>query len=481
MSPARLTRRDFLAMTASAAIVRARPAGARPNFVFVLIDDLGWADVGCNGSRFYETPNIDRLAAGGMRFTNAYAAAPVCSPTRASILTGKYPARLHLTDWIPGRQSEGAHPGEKMLGPRFAGALPLEEVTIAEALKQAGYATGYIGKWHLGGEAFYPDHQGFDVNVGGTFAGSPASYFPPYKNPKLADGASGEYLSDRLTDEAIAFIEAHRREPFFLYLAHYAVHIPLQAKEDLARKYREKAATLPAGTPRFGKQAGVETRVVQDHAVYAAMIQGVDESVGRLVATLERLGLASNTCVIFMSDNGGLSTAEGSPTANVPLRAGKGWLYEGGIREPMVVRWPGVVHTGRCDGPVISTDFYPTMLDLAGLPLRPQQHVDGVSLAAVLRGARSSPALGRRPALYWHYPHYSNQGGTPSGAIRSGRDKLIEYFDDGRVELYDLSDDVGETRDLSRVLPDKAGRLRATLHEWRTSIGADMPRPTTGA
>ncbi len=449
----------------------------RPNFVFFLIDDLGRQDLGCYGSTFYETPNIDRLAAQGMRFTNAYAACPVCSPTRASIMTGKYPARLGITDWIGASQKPTA----------YREYLPLEEVTVAEALKEAGYATGYVGKWHLATSGatdrrqYYPDRQGFDINVGGDNSGSPPIYFYPYAKGKRsletmpAGGKEGEYLTDRLTNEALKFLEASKDRPFLLYLAHYAVHTPLESKKDLAQKYEAKAENVPQpdgphAQPVYGPY---KTRLVQDHAVYAGMVQSVDESVGRVLGKLTELGLERNTIVIFMSDNGGLSTvAREGPTCNLPLRAGKGWLYEGGIREPMLIKWPGVVQVGSlCHVPVTSTDFYPTILEMASLPLRPKQHVDGVSLAGLLRGTGTLD----RKAIYWHYPHHHGSGSRPSGAIRSGDYKLIEWYEDGRVELYNLKDDLGERHDLAAAMPDRAAELRQILHAWRREVGAKMP------
>ncbi len=447
------------------------PRTARPNLVFILADDLGWRDLGCYGSTFYETPNLDRLAAKGMRFTDAYAACSVCSPTRASILTGKYPARLHLTDWLPGRPDR---PDQKLNRPVILPHLPLEEVTIAEALKDAGYRTAFIGKWHLGGPGFYPDQQGFERNLGGCELGHPPSYFSPYRIPTLPDGPKGEYLTDRLTGEALKFIEANRDRPFLLYLAHYAVHNPQQAKADLIGKYRAKVAKLPpASEPEFRPEGRHQTRQIQNQPVYAAMVQSLDESVGRVLDKLAALGLEEHTIVVFTSDNGGLSTAEGSPTANAPLRAGKGWSYEGGVREPLLVRWPGVTPPGSvCRAPVMSTDYYPTLLEMARLPLRPRQHRDGVSLVPLLQGG----TLPERP-LFWHYPHYSNQGGGPSGAIRLGDFKLIEWFEDMRVELFNLQDDLGEQHDLAARMPEKVAALRQQLHDWRRRVAAQMPTP----
>jgi len=441
----------LLAATLGPAAAQRPIEPAKPlNFVFFLVDDLGWRDLGCYGSTFYETPNIDALAHSAMRFTNAYAACPVCSPTRASILAGKYPARMHTTDYFGGRRKG------KLLPADYIHQLPREEVTIAEALKEAGYRTGFFGKWHLGHEPFTPESQGFDVNKGGYWAGMPrGGYFSPYKNPKLPDGPKGE--------------------PFLLYFAFYAVHTPLQTTQKLRKKYEAKAAKLPEPDgPRWKPEGRRKTRQVQDHPVYAGMVESVDTSVGRVLDELERLGLSDRTAIILMSDNGGLSTSEGHPTSNLPLRAGKGWLYEGGIREPMIVRWPGHTKPGSaCDSPVISTDFYPTMLEMAGLGLRPKQHVDGRSFAPLLRGEHGAD----RGPLFWHYPHYGNQGGSPSGAIRDGSFKLIEFFEDDRIELFDLARDIGEEHDLASEMPEKAAEMRKELHAWRVSVDARMPRP----
>jgi len=446
-------------------------AAQKPNFVFFLIDDLGWRDLGCFGSSFYETPNIDDLARKGVRFSNAYAACPVCSPTRASIMTGKYPARLKLTNYLVGRRWPKDSP---IAPPKWRYEMPLEEVTLAEALKETGYKTCFVGKWHLGEEPYYPEHQGFDVNVGGTNSGLPRSHFYPKwgDNPPI-EGKDGEYLADKLTDESLKFLEANSEKPFLLYLSHYGVHTPLEGKEELVAKYAAKVKNMPVDGPKFLPQGEVNARIVQDHAVYAAMVESIDESVGRVLAKVDELGLTGNTIVIFMSDNGGLSTAEGSPTSNVPLRGGKGLLYEGGIREPMIINWPGVTKPGSiCNELVTSTDFYPTMLEMAGLGLRPKQHIDGVSLCSVLRGKRGL----KRKAIYWHYPHYSNQGGRPGGAVRCGNYKLIERYEDDSIELYNLKEDIGERRELSAAMPAKAKELRKMLHKWRDDVDANMPK-----
>ncbi|MDW8309318.1 MAG: sulfatase [Verrucomicrobiales bacterium] len=435
----------------SAATLDARP----PNFIFVMVDDLGWTDLGCQGSKFYETPHIDRLAREGMRFTQAYAACTVCSPTRAALMTGKYPARLHITDWITGH----VRPYAKLRVPDWRMFLPHEERTIAEVLRDAGYATASIGKWHLGGPDFYPQHHGFDVNIGGFDKGSPPSYFSPYNIPTLADGPPGEFLSDRLTDEAVRFIQKHRDRPFFIYLPHYAVHTPLMGKSNVIARYQAKA----------------DPKNPHHNAVYAALIESVDDSVGRILQTLEALQLADCTVIFFTSDNGGLiGPARRRVTSNVPLRAGKGSAYEGGVRVPLLVKWPGVTRPGSvCETPVITPDYYPTMLEMAGLKPARSQIVDGVSLVPLLRGR----GLLRRDAIYWHYPHYHPGGATPYGAVREGDWKLIEFFEDNRVELYNLRDDIGESRDQAVNQPDLAKRLREKLHRWRAKLGAQMPTP----
>jgi len=466
-----------------------RPSG-KPNFVFFLVDDLGWTDVGCYGSTFYETPNIDKLARQGMRFTNAYAACPVCSPTRASILSGKYPARLHLTDWIPGLQSIDEPTSRKLIPPQFNQQLALAEFTIAEALKQAGYATASIGKWHLGDKPYYPEHQGFDINIAGSKRGHPPSYFYPYRRRgdklEITDGKKGEYLTDRLTDEVLKFIDKNKNRPFFVYLSHYAVHQPIQSKKTLTAKYTQKAAKLaPPDRPRFVQQDNIVTRQVQDYPPYAGMVESVDQSMGRVMDKLKKLGIDQNTVVIFMSDNGGLSTSRGTvstpratarlvPTANLPLNKGKGWLYEGGIREPMIIKWPGVIRPGTTSDEIVtSTDFYPTMLEMAHLPLRPQQHRDGLSLVPVLKQTGTLD----RQAIYWHYPHYHSSGHKPSGAVRAGDYKLIEFYEDNRIELYNLKNDIAEQNNLARQMPEKAEQLRQMLHNWLQSVNAQMTEP----
>ena len=451
----------------------------QPNFVFFLVDDLGWTDLGSFGTSFYDTPNIDKLCASGMKFTNAYAACPVCSPTRASILTGKYPQRVGITDYINsagGNQPEKWRRKTKLLPAAYKDRLAHQEVTIAEAMKEAGYATFFAGKWHLGPEGFWPGDQGFDVNKGGIERGGPYGgkrYFSPYGNPRLEDGPDGEHLPDRLASETVKFIKAQQDKPFLAYLSFYSVHTPLMARPDLKKKYQEKAKTVQSADPAWGQEGSRRVRLVQDHAVYAGMVEAMDQAVGKVLDALERLQLANDTVVIFMSDNGGLSTSEGHPTSNLPLRAGKGWLYEGGIREPMIIRAPGTTKSGSvCAEPVISTDFYPTILELGSLPPKPDQHVDGVSLVPLLQ----KRSLAQRP-LFWHYPHYGNQGGSPGGAIRLGDYKLIEFYEDNHVELYNLKNDISEKKDLSAKLPQKTKELRKKLHAWLKEVDARMPKP----
>jgi len=450
------------------------PAG-RPNFVFFLVDDLGWTDLGCCGSSFYETPNIDKLAAEAMRFTDAYAACPVCSPTRASIMAGKYPARMDTTDYFGAAQPEHWKRNTPLIPAHYNNKLPLEEITIAEALKQADYNTFFAGKWHLGGKAeYWPEHQGFDVNKGGWSRGGPygpGKYFTPYGNPRLEDGPKGEHLPDRLATEAVKFIKDNKDKPFLTYLSFYSVHTPLVSRDDLKQKYREKKNKLGLKA-EWGTEGKRKVRLIQEHAVYAGMIDAMDRACGKVLKTLKQLGLDDNTVVFFMSDNGGLSTSEGHPTSNLPLRGGKGWLYEGGIREPMFVKWPGVTKpSSLCAEPVISTDFYPTMLEMAGLDPLPKQHVDGTSLVPLLKGKKSL----NRKAIYWHYPHYGNQGGFPGGAIRMGDYKLIENYKDNSLQLYNLKEDIGEKNNLAEKMPQKVDTLRAMLHKWRKETDAKMP------
>ncbi|OGV66279.1 MAG: sulfatase [Lentisphaerae bacterium RIFOXYA12_FULL_48_11] len=451
--------------------------GRKPNFIFFLVDDLGWTDLRCFGSKFYDTPNIDRLCSSGLKFTDAYAACPVCSPTRASIMTGKYTVRTGVTDYIGAAQPDGWKRNTKCLPAIYNTQLNLEEVTIAEAMKEGGYSTGFFGKWHLGPETHWPEHQGFDVNMGGHSAGGPygpGKYFVPYGNPRLSDGPSGEHLPDRLAREAVRFVEKNREQnkPFLAYLAFYSVHTPLMARKDLQEKYEKRLKELGSPESRFGDEPPRAVRLSQDHAIYAGMVEAMDQAVGKVLDALDKLGLADNTVVIFMSDNGGLSTSEGSPTSNLPLRAGKGWLYEGGIREPVIVRWPGVTKAGSiCSSPISSVDFYPTILELAGLSPRLVPHCDGMSFVPLLKGESM-----QRGPIFWHYPHYGNQGGAPGSAVREGPWKLIEWLENGgRYELFNLQNDIGEQNNLADQNPDKVRELSGKIKAWRKAAGALMP------
>jgi arylsulfatase A-like enzyme len=451
----------------------------KPNILFILVDDLGWADLSFNGSQFYETPNIDKLAASGMVFTDAYAASPICSPSRAAIMTGKFPARLNLTDYIPGNQHYGPHKNQKLASHPFKLQVDLEEYTMAEAFKDAGYHTFFAGKWHLGEEdKYYPQHQGFDINKGGNKTGTPAGgYFAPYKNPQLEDGVEGEYLTDRLTDETIDFIRKNKDTAFFSFLSFYTVHLPMQGKPDKVEKYRNKLAQMNYDKQEFVKKGETYHKQWQNMTHYAAMVESLDENVGRLLQVLEQENLSENTIVVFTSDNGGMGTSnrtDNIPTTNLPLRAGKGYLYEGGIREPLIFQWSGKIKAGSSsDFPASGMDMYATLLDLSGIKLRQEQHQDGISLKPILEGRK----MDERP-LFWHYPHYSGGlGGRPSGAVRSGDYKLIEFYEDNRVELYNLKNDISEKSDLAKSQPEKAEELKQLLHQWRKDVGAQMPFP----
>ena len=429
---------------------------SQPNIVLIYIDDLGWNDVGFNGSRYYETPHIDQLAHDGIIFSHAYANSPNCAPSRASLMTGLYTPRHKI--YTVGSPARGEDTNRRMIPAPNTKTLELEYVTLAEHLRESGYATAHVGKWHLGGDGFLPQDQGFDFNAGGYASGSPrGGYFSPYNNPQLSDGPAGEHLTDRLTEEALGFIGQNAAQPFFLHLSYYAVHTPIQAKGDLIAKYEQKS---PAGD--------------QDNAVYAAMIENMDQNVGRILAGLDSLGLVENTMVLFYSDNGGAMQA----TSNAPLRGHKGMLYEGGIRVPLAIKWPGKIHPGQLEEtPVIGIDLLPTLLEVSGAPSA--QRMDGLSLMPLLLG--EGPIEPR--SLYWHFPAYLEMPRgfegpwrtTPAGAIRNGPYKLIEFFEDGRLELYDLSNDIGESRNLASERPELTSDLHARLNAWRIEVSADMP------
>ncbi|MHC4445058.1 MAG: sulfatase [Planctomycetota bacterium] len=443
----------LISILAVKASVVAADQGQKPNFVFILIDDLGWADVGCYGNKFNETPNIDRLAAQGMLFTDAYAACCVCSPTRASIETGKYPATLNITDWIPGHQ----RPWAKLNIPQIDLHLPLKEVTIAEALKPAGYVTGYFGKWHLGRDQYYPGAQGYDDWMVLT---RHRHFYPRFQCKPPQQLKKGDYLADLLTDKTVKFIEAHKNKPFMVTISHFAVHIPLQAKADKEDKYKAKPKP----------DQGI------NHPIYAAMLESVDDGVGRIMDKLEELKLAQRTVVIFYSDNGGLRQMYNGKgpivTSNAPLRDEKGSPYEGGTRVPLIVRWPEEVEPGsKCNVPVTSVDIYPTLLEMAGTPGDPQHKHEGESIVPLLKQTGKL----KRQAIYWHYPHYHHS--TPSSSIRHGNYKLIEFFEDNRLELYNLRKDIGEKNNLAAKMPELAKQLRDKLDRWRKSVNAGIPTP----
>jgi arylsulfatase A-like enzyme len=437
-------------------------AAERPNFVFILADDLGWSDLGCYGSSFHETPHIDRLASEGLRFTQAYTAGAVCSPTRGSIMTGKYPVRTGVTDYIPGLPSDG----RKLTTPRTKTELALEEVTLGEAMRDGGYQTFYAGKWHLGKNAFDADAQGFEIYAG---------------DDKLGNYGQDWMFGDRMTAAALTFLKNRdSARPFFMYLAYHEPHTPILEYPSHIERLRAKAAKLPQpqGAAEIVERDG-RTRVVQNDPAYASEVAGLDDWVGRVLNQLDQTGLAQNTIVVFFSDNGGLSTkAAPGPTSNQPLRAGKGWLYEGGIRVPLIVRAPGMTKPGTfCESPVISTDLYPTLLALAGLPLRPRQHLDGVSIAPLLSGG---PAPNRQ-TFFWHYPHYHGSTWAPGSAVRNGDWKLIEFFEENSAELYNLNTDIGERKNLAAEHPERVKSMRAQLAAWRSDTGAIMPQPNPSA
>ena len=485
-----------------------------PNIIIFLIDDLGWTDVGCYGSSLYETPNLDKLAKDGARFTNAYAACHVCSPSRASILTGKYPARMNLTDWLPGRND---YVFQKLKNVEVTQSLPNSEVTLAKALKDKGYSTAIVGKWHLGEAPNDPTKYGFDMHIPeGWSKGWPLTYYAPFKLPNY-DGKEGEYLTDKLTDDALKYIESTKDKPFFLYFAHFTVHDPIEGRADLVEKYKKKLAKMPPpkgpdfvleGNPDsdpltiaeretllndpkykgFGQlpRGTVKIKQRQDNVQFASMVETMDESMGRVMKKLNDLGISDNTIIVFLSDNGGMSGANfGRPdkkldstqldkqfsTANLPLRGAKGWMYEGGVRVPFIVKWSGIKKAGvTIDMPITHPDLYPSLLEMAGFPAMPRQHVDGKSFASVLKGGKpfDNP-------IYWHFPHYSNHGmQSPGGGIRYQNYKLLEYFENNTVQLFDLNKDIGELNDISKQQPEKVKELLGMLHQWRKNVGAQM-------
>jgi arylsulfatase A-like enzyme len=447
----------------------------RPNVLFILADDLGYTDLSCMGSSFYETPNIDRIARSGMIFTNGYATCQVSSPSRASILTGKFPARHGITNWIgelSGTEWRKMERHSCLLPADYIHNLPAEYITLPEALKEAGYKTFFAGKWHLGSKGSWPEDHGFDINIGGWDAGSPrGGYFSPYDNPNLPDGPGGENLEIRLARETVKFIRANSGSPFFAYLSFYAVHGPIQTTQQKWQKYQEKAVKAGISKEGFAMERHLPYRLHQDNPVYAGLVESMDDAVGEVLNTLAELGLDKSTIVIFTSDNGGVTSGDSYSTSNKPLRGGKGYQWEGGIREPYFIKVPWMNLSGKkCDVPVTGTDFYPTILDLTGLPLRPDQHNDGISLVPLLRG---EPVAER--SLIWHYPHYGNQGGDPSSVIRRGDWKLIHYYEDDHEELYNIKKDISEENDISGIYPEIISQLHSELFNFLGKVNARYP------
>lgn len=450
------------------------------NVVFILVDDLGKHDLSVEGSTFYETPNVDSLARRSIRFHQGYACCQVCSPSRASIMLGQFTARHGITDWIGAAVGTAWNRDDRLLPADYVKQLPLSQTTMAEAFRAGKYKTFFAGKWHLGGEGSHPEDHGFDINIGGHHRGSPpGGFFSPYQNPKMDDGADGESLTLRLADETAAFIRSQERnQPFFAMLSFYTVHSPVQTTEELWQKYRDKAANMPPVHSRFEIDRTLPVRMVQDHPGYAGMIETMDDAVGRVIAAIEAQGIADRTIVVFTSDNGGVASGDAFATSNLPLRTGKGRQWEGGIRVPVYIHVPGVTDHGiQSDVPVSGADLYPTLVDLAGLPLRPEQHRDGLSLVPLMHNdAEAIAATNERP-LIWHYPHYGNQGGEPSGIYRQGPWKLIHYYEDGRTELYNLESDLGERNDLATAEPNRASLMKTKLEDYLKSVGAKFPSP----
>lgn len=449
----------------------------KPNILFILADDLGYHDLGCMGSEFYETPNIDRIGMEGIIFTDGHATCQVCSPSRASIMSGQFPARHGITDWIGARSGVEWREHQRhtrLLPAEYVHNLPHAFTTLPEALKEAGYLAFFAGKWHLGSEGSYPEDHGFDFNRGGFETGSPrGGYFTPYKNPKLPDGAPGENLSLRLARETVRFIRQNKDTSFFAYLSFYAVHSPIQTTREKWEKYRQKAEAMGIAASGYSMERRLPIRQVQDNPVYGGLVETMDDAVGMVLDCLEELGLQEHTIVIFTSDNGGVSSGDNFSTSNLPLRGGKGYQWEGGNREPYFIKVPWLENPGTtCDVPVTGTDFYPTLLELAGAELKPDQHIDGVSLVPLLKG----DSIPLRP-LYWHYPHYGNQGGDPSSIIREGAWKLIHYWEDGHDELYHLTADPGESRDVAADHPGITARMGSRLLAWLEEVNARLPVP----
>ena len=464
------------AILLSLLLVTSAFAQKQPNVVFILADDLGYHDLAYTGSTFYETPNIDALAARSMNFVNGYAASRVCSPSRAAIMTGKAPARLHITDWIGAKTGEdwrSVGRENRLLPAEYLHALPAGELSLAEAFRNAGYRTFFAGKWHLGGEGSWPENHGFEINKGGFHAGSPmGGYFSPFENPNLKNQEDGENLSLRLAQETSQFITENKDRPFFAFLSFYAVHGPIQTTEERWKKYKQKLPEKQAEKDGFQMERVLPIRKYQDNPVYAGLLETMDEAIGNVLKTLKEKGLDKNTIVVFTSDNGGVASGDAFSTSNSPLRGGKGYQWEGGIKEPFLISIPGLTDSGlKNETPVVGMDFYPTLLDLAGLEPLNEQHVDGLSLMPVFEGKELEPRK-----LFWHYPHYGNQGGEPSSIIRNGNWKFIHYWEDGRNELYNLQNDPSEQTNLIETEVIIAGQMEGELNEWLLETKAALPQ-----
>ncbi|TBN02936.1 DUF4976 domain-containing protein [Hyunsoonleella flava] len=447
----------------------------KPNVLFILVDDLGYHDLGVTGSVFYETPHVDNLANEGVIFTNGYAASRVCSPSRASIMTGKFTARHGITDWIGAKAGEDwrkRNRYDKMLPANYVMQLPKEDFTVAEAFKEHGYKTFFAGKWHLGGEGSYPEDHGFDINIAGIDAGSPrGGFFAPWNNPKLQNKQKGENLTLRLANETADFISKHKDSTFFAFLSFYAVHAPIQTTENKWKKYRNKADSLGIAKTGYQMERVLPIRTVQDNPIYGGLVETMDDAVGIVLKALKDNGLDENTVVVFTSDNGGVASGDHYATSNLPLRGGKGYQWEGGIKEPFFIKVPWLKSVKYSEVPVVSTDLYPTLLDLANLPLKQEQHIDGVSLKPLLEGNQTNID---RP-LFWHYPHYGNQGGEPSSIIQKDGWKLIHYWEDGREELFKLPSEEKDHQNILLKYPEIAKNLSNDLMAWLTYVGAKYP------
>lgn len=449
---------------------------SKPNILFILVDDLGYHDLGVTGSNFYETPNTDKLAKESVMFSKGYAASRVCSPSRASIMTGKFTARHGITDWIgakAGKDWRARKRHDKLLPAGYVKELPKQDKVLAEALKEEGYKTFFAGKWHLGDKGSYPENHGFDFNKGGFHRGGPSGgFFSPFKNPKLKDKEKGENLSIRLAKETATFIKENKDNNFFAFLSFYAVHAPIQTTETKWKKYRDKADSLGIAASGYKMERVLPIRQVQDNPIYGGLVETMDAAVGIVLKSLKENGLDKNTIVVFTSDNGGVASGDNYSTSNLPLRGGKGYQWEGGIREPFFIKVPWLKTKGlETNFPVIHTDFYPTLLDLAGIPLKPKQHIDGISLKPILQGKEINID---RP-LYWHYPHYGNQGGEPSSIIQQNGWKLIHYWEDNREELFKLPSIENDKLNVINKYPKIAEKLSNQLLDWLKEVHAKYP------